>query len=155
MRKFSTFATLFLGLTIVFWTPTAKGDCPHGTKFDHPHYDGGDRTGDVTRTAACRQERKSPLPNCTTEVISRLPAKNLKPCESSPVAGLVLSSWFVVFPAIFGRQNNLVKRFSYLIPVFPVHGYSIIKKRFQIFTSAGEVVKIVAQSSKTHERLRE
>ncbi len=39
------------------------------------------------RTAACSQERKSPLPNCTKEVISLLPAKNLKSSEISPVAG--------------------------------------------------------------------
>ena len=37
MRSISTLATLLLGLAVVFLAPAAKADCPHGTKFIHPH----------------------------------------------------------------------------------------------------------------------
>ncbi len=37
MRSLSTLATLLLGLAVVFWAPVAQADCPHGTKFIHPH----------------------------------------------------------------------------------------------------------------------
>ena len=40
MRTLSTLATLLVGLAFVFLAPTAKADCPHGTKFIHPHCDG-------------------------------------------------------------------------------------------------------------------
>ena len=40
MRTLSTLASLLVGLAFIFWAPTAKADCPHGTKFDHPHCNG-------------------------------------------------------------------------------------------------------------------
>lgn len=37
MRTHATLATLLLGLTVVFLAPTAKADCPHNNKTNHPH----------------------------------------------------------------------------------------------------------------------
>ncbi len=37
MRSLSTFATLLLGLAVVFWAPAAKAHCPHGNSFTHEH----------------------------------------------------------------------------------------------------------------------
>ena len=40
MRMFVTPAILLLGLAFVSIAPAAIADCPHGTKFDHPHCPG-------------------------------------------------------------------------------------------------------------------
>ena len=37
MRMLATFATLLVGLAIVFWAPTAKAHCPHGNSTTHEH----------------------------------------------------------------------------------------------------------------------
>ncbi len=42
MRTLATLATLLVGLAFVFLVPSAKADCPHGTKENHPHCDGGE-----------------------------------------------------------------------------------------------------------------
>ncbi len=45
MHKLRALAPLLVGLTFVFLAPTAKADCPHGIKFNHPHCGGGEPSG--------------------------------------------------------------------------------------------------------------
>lgn len=54
MRTLPTFATLLLGLAVVFWAPVAKAHCPHGNDENHSHCDGGEPPQEEAKPAVVR-----------------------------------------------------------------------------------------------------
>ena len=54
MRTLPTFATLLLGLAVVFWAPAAKAHCPHGNDENHSHCDGGEPPQEEAKPAVVR-----------------------------------------------------------------------------------------------------
>ncbi len=94
---------LLVGLAFVFLVPSAKADCPHGTKENHPHCGGGDSpaTKIVFVTSAKYNGALDPDPNNCGDDIAGADCISQYHADQAGIAGIFLAwlSNFLSSPA--------------------------------------------------------